>query len=120
MEEEKIYQIPLQYKIENIVTNGIGFRNSLKNFSIRPSEVDTLLGLRKYLSAMESNVSLKKRNFKKYFEASRYLDCLYDMAQWLSYHKKFDLNTPIGIDNALKDRAEGISNFFNNAIIGAA
>jgi len=118
--EEKIYSTRIQDSIERRVTNYTGFKSTPKELSIEPAEVDTLLGLRRYLSAMEGNVSLYEGNFNKFNIARWYLCSLYEILTSEQSHKKFDLNTSKGIDDALKEDAEETANFFKNAIIGAA
>lgn len=110
---EKIWTTSLQRKIEYATTNGVSFKNTPKHFSIEPDKVNTLLGLRMYLSAMEINVSINTRNFENFHLASTYLDSLSYINRWSSsYHEHFDLNSSKGIDEALKNYVEDIARFF--------
>lgn len=113
--EDKTYPTRLQNKIEYIVTKGVGFRDTPKNFPVE-QQAENLLELRMYLSAMEANVSLNTRNLRNSDTASRYLGHLWSISSEQFYSKKFDLNTSEGIDDALKDRAEKIWKVLNTPL----
>lgn len=91
----------LRYWIEDAVTNSAGFYDSLRDFSVNPMGVETLLGLRKYLSAREANISLHSigaRNPSRWIESLEYLRHLDNITP---YCENFDLDTSKGIDAAV-------------------
>lgn len=91
----------LHHWIEDVVTNSAGFYDSPRDFSVKPESVETLLGLREYLSAREANISLhsiRARNPSKSITSLEYLGHLNNICQ---YNENFDLNTSDGIDAAV-------------------
>ncbi len=104
-----------QSEIELAVTNGLGFKDSPKNYSIKLEGEVILLHLRAHLGAMQANVSLNSRDTKKYAEAINYFGDLCRISQ-AGYQENFNLNNSKGIDNALKFYRKGLVKMFNTQI----
>lgn len=127
--KERAYPTKIQEDIEKTITNSVSFKDSPRDLSVDPvkgyalesSNIHTLVGLREYLCTLEVHVVCRgEGNYPKSLEARHYLYAISDMAQWKVYHERFDLNTPKGIDGALKDRTKAVSNHLRNTILKAS
>jgi hypothetical protein len=93
-------------RIEKVVTNSAGFHDSPRYYQAGPEGVDSLISLRMFLSARESEIASRTRNFCRIHESDSYRGELSHISRSDWYRQKFDLNTSKGIAAAVAQLQE--------------